>query len=76
MRHLFLGACLLFLTGAAKLPEPAANEVAACIADVLRLCSEHIPDRARIVACLAREHGRGELSAACRAVLDARRGHR
>ena len=40
----------------------------ACTPDVWRLCSEHIPDRDRIVACL--RQNTPQLSGACRAVFE------
>jgi hypothetical protein len=40
----------------------------ACTPDVWRLCSEHIPDVDRIVACL--RQNAPQLSGACRAVFD------
>jgi hypothetical protein len=43
------------------------DEQAACKPDVFRLCSEFIPNEARIVACL--KHNREKLSPACKKVF-------
>jgi hypothetical protein len=39
----------------------------ACTPDVMRLCQQFVPDRARIGACLA--HNKRQLSPACRSVM-------
>jgi hypothetical protein len=54
LRFSLVGAGLLL--SLAVTPAPAAAQAMsaeqACTPDVFRLCSEHIPDRARITACL------------------------
>jgi hypothetical protein len=40
---------------------------AACTGDAMRLCSQYIPSRGRITACLS--HNRGSLSPGCHAVF-------
>ena len=45
-----------------------AEEQHACMADVFRLCSSHIPNVDRIVACM--QSKKADLSIACRAVFD------
>ncbi|KRP98872.1 hypothetical protein AOQ72_16285 [Bradyrhizobium yuanmingense] len=49
---------------------PTAEEKEACIEDVFRLCSSHIPDRAAITACLRSRQG--SLSQQCRYVISGR----
>lgn len=49
---------------------PTAEEKEACMADVLRLCSTHIPDRSAITACLRSKQA--SLSHQCRYVISAR----
>jgi hypothetical protein len=44
-----------------------AEARAACTGDAMRLCSQYIPSRSRITACLSRN--RGSLSPGCHHVL-------
>jgi hypothetical protein len=44
-----------------------AEARAACTGDAMRLCSQYIPSRARIAACL--RHNSGSLSPGCHHVL-------
>jgi hypothetical protein len=44
-----------------------AQARAACTGDAMRLCSQYIPSRGRITACLSRN--RGSLSPGCHAVF-------
>jgi hypothetical protein len=60
----------LFLIGAAGLvPASALAQDAAslCTGDVMRLCSQYIPDERQITRCLTSK--RSSLSPACRAVF-------
>jgi hypothetical protein len=45
------------------------EQTVACMGDALRLCSSEIPDKQRIIACLAGKHA--QLSAGCVGVFDA-----
>src|SRR6202035_1832904 len=63
-----LAAC--FITPAAGFSEEEARQ--ACTPDVFRLCSNDIPDRGRIEACLRREAR--ALSPACHRILTGGRG--
>jgi len=49
---------------------PTAEEKEACTQDVLRLCSNHIPDRTAITACLRSKQA--SLSQQCRYVISVR----
>jgi len=49
---------------------PTADEKEACMGDVFRLCSSHIPDRTAITACLRSKQDR--LSQQCRYVISGR----
>lgn len=49
---------------------PTAEEKEACMEDVFRLCSSHIPDRVAITACLRAKQA--SLSQQCRYVISAR----
>lgn len=49
---------------------PTAEEKEACMEDVFRLCSSHIPDRAAITACLRSKQA--SLSQQCRYVISVR----
>jgi hypothetical protein len=66
---------LLALACGSLAPAPAAaqgiNAEQACTPDVFRLCSEHIPDRVRITACLHAK--RRALGPACRVVFSERK---
>ncbi len=72
--NIFLGLAISF-AGALAAPNPAAaqergtyEQQMACTPDVMRLCSDQIPDRDRIVACL--RQNTPLLGSACRAVFD------
>src|SRR3974390_329975 len=75
---LFAGAVLLSLPGA--VPAMSAeyrgtqDQQQACTPDVMRLCSDSVPDVNRIVACLRRN--RSNLSAPCGAVFGVGAAHR
>jgi hypothetical protein len=75
---LFAAAVVLSLPGA--LPAMSAeyrgtqDQQQACTPDVMRLCSDSIPDVNRIVSCLRRN--RSNLSAPCGAVFGVGGGHR
>ena len=45
------------------------EQTIACMGDALRLCSSEIPDKQRIIACLASKHA--QLSTGCVGVFDA-----
>jgi hypothetical protein len=47
--------------------EGSAEARQACTPDAMRLCSEFIPDAARVKACMLRR--RGQLSQACRVAM-------
>ncbi len=70
---LFAGAVLLSIAGA--IPAVSADyrgtpeQQQACTPDVMRLCSEVVPDVDRIIVCMRRN--RSKLSAACGAVFSA-----
>lgn len=49
---------------------PTAEEKEACMEDVFRLCSSHIPDRTAITACLRSKQA--SLSQRCRYVISVR----
>ncbi|MBB4263056.1 hypothetical protein GGD64_007122 [Bradyrhizobium sp. CIR3A] len=49
---------------------PTAEEKEACMEDVFRLCSSHIPDRTAITACL--KSRQASLSQQCRYVISVR----
>ena len=72
-RTLLLAALMADLVvtsaGGASAAGPTESEQrAACLGDALRLCAIHIPDRARIRACLGEQHA--SLSEGCRIVYD------
>ncbi|QIG99351.2 MULTISPECIES: hypothetical protein [unclassified Bradyrhizobium] len=48
---------------------PTVEEKEACMEDVFRLCSNHIPDRVAIIACLRSKQSR--LSLKCRYMISA-----
>lgn len=48
--------------------QTSEQDKSACMSDVFRLCSRHIPDVDSIVACL--EYQKPNLSAACRVVFN------
>jgi hypothetical protein len=62
---LFIGAEAL---QAPALEQGTADERRACMPDVLKLCSEFIPDRDRITACLQQKAN--DLSPTCRMVVN------
>ena len=61
--------CLLGsqIAGTSAFAQYTSAQREACMPDVFRLCSQHIPDASAITACLKREKPR--LSAACRGVF-------
>ncbi|KWV54744.1 hypothetical protein AS156_06695 [Bradyrhizobium macuxiense] len=71
-------ATALFVATTALCPErafardqpPTTEEKEACIDDVFRLCSSHIPDRTAITACLRAKQA--NLSKQCRYVISVR----
>ncbi|SFN84378.1 hypothetical protein SAMN05216573_12370 [Bradyrhizobium sp. Rc3b] len=80
---IFLWAIALVLAITAVIPgpviardqAPSAEEKQACIEDVFRLCSSHIPDPTAITACLRSKQE--SLSQQCRYVISVRdTGHK
>ncbi|UMY18884.1 hypothetical protein MMB17_06150 [Methylobacterium organophilum] len=74
MPRLPLAALVLALSAPAAFAQVTGAQVtsaqrAACAPDVLRHCAGDIPNATRITACLKSK--RAEISAGCRAVLDA-----
>ena len=72
LRWLALPAALLLgglsvATARSISAEGTAEARQACTPDAMRLCSEFIPDAARVKACMLRK--RGQLSAACRIAM-------
>jgi hypothetical protein len=63
----FLLAGLLFAGSGGIAPARADNAADLCTPDVMRLCSDYIPDRNRIVRCLRAK--RRHLSPGCRQVM-------
>ncbi len=70
MKH-WLPILLVAVTPSACAAAPPSEwqQRLACTGDAFRLCAADIPDRAKIRACMAREHDR--LSDGCRRVFDA-----
>ena len=63
-----LGFALVFLTlPRSAAAEPTSAERAACQQDAFRLCTQAIPDRDRVRACLRQNMRR--ISSLCRGVL-------
>ena len=62
---LLAGASLYRLDGANAQASPEVQQ--ACTPDAMRLCSEFIPDVAKITACMKAKHA--QLSAACRIAM-------
>lgn len=60
----------LSLATAAPVAEGSAEARQACTPDAMRLCSEFIPDVARVKACMLRK--RRQLSMACRVAMRGR----
>lgn len=54
---------LLVMVGAQPVTAQGSNVTELCTPDVMRLCSEFIPDRGRITACMKAK--RSQLSGAC-----------
>jgi len=52
----------------------ASDAAERCTADVMRLCSESVPDQDRIVACLKAK--RGQVSEGCRSAMKPQGGKR
>jgi len=79
---LFAGAVLLSIPAVVPAMSPAMSaeyrgtqeQQQACTPDVMRLCSDSVPDVNRIVSCLRRN--RSNLSAPCGAVFGAGGSHR
>jgi len=59
--------CGLSVATAQRSFEGSAEARQACTPDAMRLCSEFIPDAARVKACMLRK--RGQLSQACRVAM-------
>jgi hypothetical protein len=59
------GLALLFVAAPASAQAPDAAD--RCTSDVMRLCSEFVPDADRIVACLKKK--RRQLSPSCMSAL-------
>ncbi len=57
------------LSGVAKAQYSENEQTVACMGDAFRLCSGEIPDKQRIIACLASKHS--QLSSGCVGVFDA-----
>ncbi|MEH3147877.1 MAG: hypothetical protein PGN34_21605 [Methylobacterium frigidaeris] len=64
-------AALVVLQGAAAAQTTDDERNRICGADVMRLCLNAIPDRARIIACMQVQ--RDNLSPACRTLFDRER---
>lgn len=64
-------AILLAIGSPALAQSHSADDEAACTPDVMRLCSEYIPDRETIIACLVQK--RKEMSPACAKVFSRQR---
>jgi hypothetical protein len=60
------GLALLFVASPASAQAPDAAD--RCTPDVMRLCSEFVPDADRIVVCLKRKQR--QLSPSCRSALE------
>src|SRR3954451_25493667 len=58
---------VLVMVGAQRVTAQGSNATELCTPDVMRLCSEFIPDRVRIIACLKAK--RSQLSAGCLAAV-------
>src|SRR4051812_25066054 len=58
---------LLAMVGAHPVTAQGSNATELCTPDVMRLCSEFIPDRGRIIACMKAK--RSQLSAGCLAAV-------
>jgi hypothetical protein len=63
---------LLAVAGARPAMAQASDAADKCTGDVMRLCSEFVPDADRIVVCLKAK--RRQLSAACRTALSSGSG--
>lgn len=62
-----LAGVLTFTPAPARAQAPPINPEQACTPDVMRLCSDFIPDRREITACLIKQ--RRALSPDCRTVM-------
>ena len=60
-----IGICALGITGAAAEVSDEARQ--ACTGDAMRLCSEFIPDVAKVTACMMRK--RAQVSPECRLAM-------
>ena len=80
-RRIVLPAALLFVAitvtgiGGASAQQGTPEARQACTPDAMRLCSDFIPDVAKVTHCMMAK--RGQLSAACRSAMagGARRGY-
>jgi hypothetical protein len=71
----FVGGMAMTVGATPASAQRAINAEEACTPDVMRLCSEFIPDRGRITVCLKRK--RYALSRDCRSVISPKgRKHR
>ena len=68
LRFTFSALALIMTIVPAGAEVATAAQRAACTPDVIRLCSDEIPDVPAIIACLKRE--RMKLGNACRVVMD------
>src|SRR4051812_50109158 len=62
---------LLAMVGAHPVTAQGSNATELCTPDVMRLCSQFIPDRERIIACMKSK--RRQLSAGCLAAVGGRK---
>ena len=68
-RCLWPAGLLVVPTVAAQAQTSYFEQKTACMGDAIRLCGSAIPDRQKIIACMAARHA--ELSAGCVPVFDA-----
>ena len=73
---LLLVAIAALGVGSAAAQQGTAEAREACTPDAMRLCSDYIPDVAKVTRCMMAK--RGQLSAACRMAMagGGRQGHR
>ena len=73
---LLLVAIAALGVGSAAAQQGTAEARQACTPDAMRLCSDYIPDVAKVTRCMMAK--RGQLSAACRMAMagGGRQGHR
>jgi hypothetical protein len=65
---------VLIVAGTKPAAAQASDAAERCTADVMRLCSESVPDQDRIVACLRAK--RGQVSEGCRSAMKPQGGKR